>query len=64
VVGELRPLEVALGERRCRLAFASAHPRAVEQVTEGCPSLTCCPGVLETRFYAAVGIPAVAFGLG
>jgi succinyl-diaminopimelate desuccinylase len=28
------------------------------------PSVSCCPGVLETRVYSQVGIPAVAFGPG
>jgi succinyl-diaminopimelate desuccinylase len=28
------------------------------------PTITCCPGVLETRVYRRLGIPAVAFGPG
>ncbi|MFL5836613.1 MAG: M20/M25/M40 family metallo-hydrolase [Solirubrobacteraceae bacterium] len=28
------------------------------------PTVTCCPGVLETRVYDGLGIPAVAFGPG
>jgi acetylornithine deacetylase/succinyl-diaminopimelate desuccinylase-like protein len=37
---------------------------AVEQVTGTAPTLTCCPGVLETRVYRTLGIPALAFGPG
>jgi acetylornithine deacetylase/succinyl-diaminopimelate desuccinylase-like protein len=37
---------------------------AVAQVTGEAPAFTCCPGVLETRVYGALGIPAVAFGPG
>jgi succinyl-diaminopimelate desuccinylase len=28
------------------------------------PTITCCPGVLETRIYQRLGIPAIAFGPG
>lgn len=51
----LTPVDAALP-----LALADA----VEHVTGVRPRLTCCPGVLETRVYNAVGIPAVAFGPG
>ena len=37
---------------------------AVTAVTGAMPTVTCCPGVLETRVYDQVGIPAVAFGPG
>ena len=37
---------------------------AVAAVTGSTPSVTCCPGVLETRVYNRLGIPAVAFGPG
>jgi acetylornithine deacetylase/succinyl-diaminopimelate desuccinylase-like protein len=37
---------------------------AAEQVVGTRPSVTCCPGVLETRVYGGLGIPAVAFGPG
>jgi succinyl-diaminopimelate desuccinylase len=37
---------------------------AVDSVTGRRPSVTCCPGVLETRVYDQLGIPAVAFGPG
>ena len=33
-------------------------------VTGATPTVTCCPGVLETRVYNDLGIPAVAFGPG
>ena len=36
----------------------------VDSVTGARPSVTCCPGVLETRVYDQLGIPAVAFGPG
>jgi acetylornithine deacetylase/succinyl-diaminopimelate desuccinylase family protein len=37
---------------------------AVSAVTGAMPTVTCCPGVLETRVYDRLGIPAVAFGPG
>lgn len=37
---------------------------AVANVTGTTPTFTCCPGVLETRIYHRLGIPAVAFGPG
>jgi succinyl-diaminopimelate desuccinylase len=37
---------------------------AVGAVTGTPPTVTCCPGVLETRIYDQLGIPAVAFGPG
>jgi succinyl-diaminopimelate desuccinylase len=38
---------------------------AAAETTVGVPvPLSCCPGVLETRVYAAAGVPAVAFGPG
>lgn len=36
----------------------------VDSVAGKRPSVTCCPGVLETRIYDQLGIPAVAFGPG
>jgi len=38
--------------------------RTVEAVTGGAPAFEMCPGLLETRFYAARGIPAFAYGPG
>ena len=45
-------------------SFARALGRAVRDVTGGAPEFEMCPGLLETRFYAARGIPALAFGPG
>ena len=36
----------------------------VEAVTGRRPTFEMCPGLLETRFYAQRGIPAVAYGPG
>ena len=36
----------------------------VESVTGNAPRFEMCPGLLETRFYAARGIPAYAYGPG
>jgi acetylornithine deacetylase/succinyl-diaminopimelate desuccinylase-like protein len=43
---------------------ARALARSVADVTGTRPSFELCPGLLETRFYAARGIPAYAFGPG
>jgi acetylornithine deacetylase/succinyl-diaminopimelate desuccinylase-like protein len=37
---------------------------AVAQVTGKSPEFEMCPGLLECRFYAARGIPALAYGPG
>ena len=42
---------------------ADALRRAVATV-EGAPRFERCPGVLETRWYAQLGIPAFAYGPG
>ena len=44
------------------LARALAH--SIETVTAKPPRFEMCPGLLETRFYAARGIPAYAYGPG
>lgn len=50
--------------------LASDHPVArllastVETVTGRAPSFAMCPGLLETRFYAQAGVPALAYGPG
>ncbi len=44
--------------------FVQAVAGAVTAVTGSAPTVTCCPGVLETRVYHQLGIPAVAFGPG
>jgi acetylornithine deacetylase/succinyl-diaminopimelate desuccinylase family protein len=41
-----------------------ALSRHVTAVTGKAPSVEMCPGLLETRFYAARGIPAFAYGPG
>jgi acetylornithine deacetylase/succinyl-diaminopimelate desuccinylase-like protein len=38
--------------------------RSIAAVTGKEPSFEMCPGLLETRFYAAGGIPAYAYGPG
>jgi acetylornithine deacetylase/succinyl-diaminopimelate desuccinylase-like protein len=44
--------------------FVRAVADAVADVSGSRPSVTCCPGVLEIRVYARLGIPAVAVGPG
>jgi succinyl-diaminopimelate desuccinylase len=44
--------------------FVRTVAGAVAAVTGTPPTATCCPGVLETRVYDQLGIPAVAFGPG
>lgn len=44
--------------------FVQAVAAAAAMETGERPSVTCCPGVLETRVYNRLGIPAVAFGPG
>ena len=44
--------------------FVQVVAGAVTAVTGTTPTVTCCPGVLETRVYDQLGIPAVAFGPG
>jgi acetylornithine deacetylase/succinyl-diaminopimelate desuccinylase family protein len=44
--------------------LGAALARSVETVTGGAPRFETCPGLLETRFYAARGVPAYAYGPG
>jgi succinyl-diaminopimelate desuccinylase len=44
--------------------IARALAESVEAVTGKRPALEMCPGLLETRFYAAKGVPALAYGPG
>jgi len=44
--------------------LAKALSRSVQAVTGEVPCFEMCPGLLETRFYAALGIPAYAYGPG
>jgi succinyl-diaminopimelate desuccinylase len=43
---------------------AAALARAVEQIEGAAPRFEMCPGVLETRWYAELGIPAFGYGAG
>jgi acetylornithine deacetylase/succinyl-diaminopimelate desuccinylase family protein len=45
-------------------ALGQALSHAVQTVTGEPPRFEMCPGLLETRFYAAAGIPAYAYGPG
>jgi succinyl-diaminopimelate desuccinylase len=51
-------------------SLASDHPVAralaesVEAVTGRAPAFAMCPGLLETRFYAQAGVPALGYGPG
>jgi acetylornithine deacetylase/succinyl-diaminopimelate desuccinylase family protein len=44
--------------------LGTALSRSVQAVTGEAASFEMCPGLLETRFYAAAGIPAYAYGPG
>jgi acetylornithine deacetylase/succinyl-diaminopimelate desuccinylase-like protein len=44
--------------------LAQTLGRAIETLTGSPPAFEMCPGLLETRFYAARGIPAMAYGPG
>ena len=44
--------------------LARALSEAVVAVTGEAPAFEMCPGLLETRFYAARGVPALAYGPG
>lgn len=44
--------------------LAEALARNIQRVTGEAPRFEMCPGLLETRFYAAQGIPAYAYGPG
>jgi len=41
-----------------------ALAESIERVAGEAPQFEMCPGLLETRFYAALGIPAFAYGPG
>jgi acetylornithine deacetylase/succinyl-diaminopimelate desuccinylase-like protein len=45
-------------------ALGKALSRGVQAVTGEAASFELCPGLLETRFYAAAGMPAYAYGPG
>jgi succinyl-diaminopimelate desuccinylase len=44
--------------------LGEALVRSVTAVTEEAPGFEMCPGLLETRFYGAQGVPAYAYGPG
>ena len=44
--------------------LGEALSKSVRVVTEEAPRFEMCPGLLENRFYAAQGIPALAYGPG
>jgi len=44
--------------------LAQALARSVQTITGKAPRFEMCPGLLEIRFYAALGIPAYAYGPG
>jgi acetylornithine deacetylase/succinyl-diaminopimelate desuccinylase family protein len=44
--------------------LGAALAASVQQITRKSPRFELCPGVLETRHYAALGIPAFAYGPG
>jgi succinyl-diaminopimelate desuccinylase len=44
--------------------LGEALSESVRVITGKSPSFEICPGLLETRFYAAQGIPALAYGPG
>ena len=51
----------ACGEEQ---ALGQALSRSVHSVTGETPRFEMCPGLLETRYYAAAGVPAYAYGPG
>ena len=50
--------------RRARIPPRVALARCVAAVEGAAPRFELCPGVLETRWYAQLGIPAFAYGAG
>ncbi|MGD1997208.1 MAG: M20 family metallopeptidase [Anaerolineae bacterium] len=68
--GEGIDLEVEILQEGESAGISKDHPLAqglaesVEEVTGSCPEFELCPGLLETRFYARQGIPALAYGPG
>jgi len=52
----------AFSSEKGLLAEALSH--SIDVVTGEAPRFEMCPGLLETRFYAAQGIPAYAYGPG
>jgi len=44
--------------------LGAALTASIEKITGNAPRFEMCPGLLETRFYAAQGMPAYAYGPG
>jgi succinyl-diaminopimelate desuccinylase len=44
--------------------LGEALARSIRTITGNAPRFEMCPGLLETRFYAAQGVPAYAYGPG
>jgi acetylornithine deacetylase/succinyl-diaminopimelate desuccinylase-like protein len=44
--------------------LAQALSRSVQEVCGRAPRFELCPGLLETRYYAGLSIPALAYGPG
>jgi len=63
-------VEVEVLQRQPAASTEATHPmavtlaRCVAEVEGDPPRLELCPGVLETRWYAQLGIPAFAYGAG
>jgi succinyl-diaminopimelate desuccinylase len=63
-------LEVDLLQEGSAAGTSEEHPlardlaRSVEEVTGKAAEFALCPGLLEIRFYAPAGIPALAYGPG
>ena len=64
------PLDWEIFQEGSSSACDEQHPLAqalsenITAVTAELPRFEMCPGLLETRFYSALGIPALAFGPG
>ena len=52
----------AFSSEKTPLAEALSH--SIEVVTAEAPRFEMCPGLLETRFYAARGVPGLGYGPG
>jgi acetylornithine deacetylase/succinyl-diaminopimelate desuccinylase-like protein len=63
-------VSIAVLQRQPSAATEATHPaavrlaRCVAEIEGAPPRFELCPGVLETRWYAQLGIPAFAYGAG
>ena len=70
LLGLLEGFEVETLQEEAAAATSAQEPlglalsRHVASLTGKAPAVEMCPGLLETRFYAARGIPAFAYGPG